>query len=210
MNTEPEQSAATRGRLIVFEGIDGTGKSTQIRLLSERLRERGLSVVTDYEPTRGEWGMRVRSAALSGARLSVQEEMHCLLQDRREHVQGVIAPALAAGSWVLLDRYFLSMMAYQGASGGDVQQILALNLEFAPEPDMAFWLDLPAELAMQRIQHRGQGSDAFEKLPFQQACSRIYAAMRFPWLHRVDASASVEAMHADICEAVYREFFNEK
>ena len=181
-----------RGKLIVFEGIDGTGKSTHIRLLSEFLEDRGISVRTSFEPTRGEWGMRVRSAALSGSRLCVEEEIECLLRDRREHVEQFIEPSLAAGSWVLLDRYYLSMMAYQGASGADVQQIREWNEAFAPVPDAAFWLDIPVDLSMQRIQERGQGSDAFEKRSFQEACARVYGEMKMPWLFRISAAGSRE------------------
>lgn len=193
-----QRSGAKRGRLIVFEGIDGTGKSTHIRLLSEYLSERGIVVRTSYEPTRGKWGMRVREAALSGERLGVEEEIECLLKDRREHVEQLILPSLAAGEWVLLDRYYLSMMAYQGATGADVQEILRRNEEFAPAPDLAFWLDIPVELSMQRIESRGLGRDAFEKRPFQEAVARIYAAMSFPWLHRVDATGTPDQTQGDI------------
>ena len=196
MHAEPD--TPVRGKLIVFEGIDGTGKSTHIRLLSQYLEARGLRVRTGFEPTRGEWGMRVRAAALSGTRLSVEEEIHCLLQDRREHVQRFILPALEAGYWVLLDRYYLSMMAYQGASGADVQRIREMNEAFAPVPDMAFWLDIPVELSAQRILARGQGSDAFEKRAFQEAVARIYAGMQLPFLHRIDATGSTEQTQAAI------------
>ena len=195
-------TAPERGKLIVFEGIDGTGKSTHIRLLSQYLEERGISVCTSFEPTRGEWGMRVRQAALAGSRLPVHEEIRCLLRDRREHVEQLIAPALAAGRWVLLDRYYLSMMAYQGATGADMQQIRAWNEEFAPLPDLAFWLDIPVELSMQRIQARGQGSDAFEKRSFQAEVARLYSTMRFPWLRRIDASGAPETTQAAIRSAV--------
>ena len=106
-----------RGRLIVFEGIDGSGKSTRIRALAPYLRACGIEVVTDCEPTHGPWGMKVREAALAGRRLSLDEEVACLLEDRREHVRDLIEPSLERGAWVLLDRYYLSMMAYQGASG---------------------------------------------------------------------------------------------
>ncbi|MBR5875234.1 MAG: dTMP kinase, partial [Akkermansia sp.] len=146
---EPE-SPHLRGSLVVFEGIDGTGKSTQIQLLAQYLRARGLEVVTDFEPTRGEWGMKVRNAALSGERLSIDEEIYCLLQDRREHVRELIEPALERGAWVLLDRYYLSMMAYQGATGANVEDIRLMNEEFATIPDVAFWLDIPIEMAMER------------------------------------------------------------
>ena len=207
MNTQAAEPATpARGKLIVFEGIDGTGKSTHIRLLTQYLEERGHTVCTSFEPTRGEWGMRVRQAAISGTRLSVAEEIRCLLQDRREHVERLIAPALARGSWVLLDRYYLSMMAYQGATGADVQQIREWNESFAPAPDLAFWLDIPVRLSMQRIEARGFGSDAFEKEEFQQAVSRIYAAMRFPWLHRVDATGTADATQASIRSIVRAAF----
>ena len=186
----------------MFEGIDGTGKSTHIRLLREYLEARGYAVRTSFEPTRGEWGMRVRSAALSGVRLAVEDEIDCLLRDRREHVESLILPALEAGEWVLLDRYYLSMMAYQGATGADVQRIRELNESFAPAPDMAFWLDIPVELSMQRIAERGMGTDAFEKRSFQEAVAGIYASMEFPFLHRIDATGSPEQTQAAIRKAL--------
>lgn len=194
----------TRGKLLVFEGIDGTGKSTHIRLLKEFLEAHGISVCTSFEPTRGEWGMRVRSAALSGSRLSVQEEIDCLLRDRREHVESLILPALQRGEWVLLDRYYLSMMAYQGATGADVQRIRELNEAFAPVPDLAFWLDIPVELSMQRIAARGLGTDAFEKRSFQEAVARLYSEMRFPFLHRIDATGTAEQTQAAIRATVQK------
>lgn len=195
-----QQAVPHRGKLIVFEGIDGTGKSTHIRLLKEHLEGLDIVVRTSFEPTRGEWGMRVRQAALSGARLSVEEEIDCLLRDRREHVETLIRPALERGEWVLLDRYYLSMMAYQGATGADVQRIRELNESFAPEPDMAFWLDIPVELSMQRIAARGLGTDAFEKRSFQEEVARLYAAMSFPFLQRIDATGSAEQTQASIRE----------
>ena len=201
-----QQTAPSRGKLIVFEGIDGTGKSTHIRLLREYLEGKGFTVCSSFEPTRGEWGMRVRSAALSGTRLSVQEEIDCLLRDRREHVEELICPALEHGEWVLLDRYYLSMMAYQGATGADVQRIRELNEAFAPAPDLAFWLDIPVELSMQRIAARGQGTDAFEKRSFQEAVARIYSEMRFPFLHRIDVTGSAEQTQAAIREVVLSSF----
>ena len=195
-----------RGRLVVFEGIDGTGKSTQIKLLAEYLRAQGKEVVSDFEPTRGEWGMKVRNAALSGERLSLDEEINCLLQDRREHVREVIEPALNRGAWVLLDRYYLSMMAYQGASGMNVEDIREMNEEFATIPDAAFWLDIPVELSMERMNARGNGKDAFENEAFLQACAAIYSDMEMPWLHRIEADGSVQEVHERVLEIIRAEF----
>ncbi len=190
-----------RGKLIVFEGVDGTGKSTQIDLLKLYLAERGKKVVTSFEPTHGEWGMRVRAAAVSGKRLSVQDEVECLLRDRREHVKRLILPALAENNWVLLDRYYPSMMAYQGATGGDVAEIRRLNEIFAPAPDLAFWLDIPVQEALRRIQNRGQKKDAFEQADFLQAVARIYGAMDMPWWRRIPANGEIAETQALIrCE----------
>ncbi|MDO4221527.1 MAG: dTMP kinase [Akkermansia sp.] len=194
-----------RGSLIVFEGIDGTGKSTQIDLLARYLRARGLEVETDFEPTRGPWGMKVREAALSGERLSVEDEIECLLQDRREHVRGFIEPALAAGKWVLLDRYYLSMMAYQGASGANVEQLREMNEEFATIPDVAFWLDIPVEQALQRMNARGNGHDAFEREDFLSAVAGVYSGMEMPWLHRIEADGTVTDVQQRIREVILQE-----
>lgn len=180
-----------RGSLIVFEGIDGTGKSTQIQLLAKYLRAHNIDVITDFEPTRGPWGMKVREAALSGTRLSPEEEIDCLLQDRREHVRNLIEPALAAGKWVLLDRYYLSMMAYQGATGVNPEQIREWNEAFAVVPDVAFWLDIPVETALARMNARGNARDAFENEPFLAAVAAIYSAMEMPWLHRIEADGDI-------------------
>lgn len=194
---EPE-SPHLRGCLIVFEGIDGTGKSTQVQLLARYLRGLGLEVVTDFEPTRGPWGMKVREAAMSGQRLSLEEEIDCLLQDRREHVRHFIEPALQAGKWVLLDRYYLSMMAYQGASGANVEEIREYNEAFATVPDVAFWLDIPVEMSVDRMKERGNGKDAFEKEDFLQECAAIYSSMEMPWLHRIEADGSITEVQAAV------------
>lgn len=194
-----------RGALVVFEGIDGTGKSTQIQLLARYLRGLGLEVVTDYEPTRGPWGMKVREAALSGQRLSLEEEIDCLLQDRREHVRHFIEPALEAGKWVLLDRYYLSMMAYQGATGANVEEIRECNEAFATVPDVAFWLDIPVEMSIDRMNARGNGHDAFENEPFLQACKNIYSSMEMPWLHRIEADGSIAEVQARIRDVIREE-----
>ena len=191
-----------RGKLIVFEGIDGTGKSTQVRLLREYLEPQGIRVVTDYEPTRGEWGMRVRAAAASGKRLPVEEEVDCLLRDRRDHVEQLITPALERGCWVLLDRYYPPMLAYQGATGIDPIELQRLNESFAPQPDAAFWLDIPVEVALGRIRNRGETNDAFEQRHFLEACRRIYAALKAPWWRQIDATADALNVHTRVLEYV--------
>lgn len=191
-----------RGKLIVLEGVDGAGKSTQFQLLRVYLEGSGLRVVTGREPTDGEWGRKVREAAAAGKRLPVEAEAEYLLKDRQEHVQRVILPALENGSWVLLDRYYPSMMAYQGAAGIDPDDIRRRNEEFAPAPDLALWLDIPTDVALRRVAARGQSADAFEQREFLCAVAQIYAGMSMPWWHRVDADASTQVVQERIQEAL--------
>ena len=123
----------SQGLFIVIEGIDGTGKSTQSKRLAEWFRSRGREVVLSREPTDGPWGKKLRESATTG-RLSAEEELECFLNDRREHVEMSIKPALAEGKVVILDRYYFSTMAYQGARGFDPVEIRRRNEAFGRSP----------------------------------------------------------------------------
>ena len=102
------------GTLIAMEGIDGAGKTTQVDLLVEFLRSAGVRVVRSKEPTDGPWGKKIRHSAANG-RMTLEQEIEAFVDDRKEHVQNVIAPALNDGQTVVLDRYFYSTIAYQGS-----------------------------------------------------------------------------------------------
>ncbi len=196
-------SNGSRGRLLIFEGIDGTGKSTQIQLLASYLREQhGLDVVTSFEPTRGSWGMRVRTAAQAHQRLSMQEEIDCLLRDRQEHVDTLIRPALERGAWVLLDRYYPSMMAYQGASGADVAEIQQMNERFAVIPDLAFYIRISLEESQRRVTTRGLAKDAFEQESFQARVASIFDDMVMGWWCPVDGHGRIAEVHERIVHAL--------
>lgn len=149
------------GRLLAFEGIDGSGKSTQARKLAEYLRAQGREVLLTREPTDGPWGRKIREARFK-ERLSPEDELHAFIEDRKQHVTEEIAPALARGAVVIIDRYYYSTAAYQGARGLDPQQLLATNRAFAPKPDVVVLVDVTPEQALQRISSRGEGQDLFE------------------------------------------------
>lgn len=106
-----------KGLLIVFEGIDGTGKSTQMSLLARYLREKGFAVIETREPTNGQFGQQIRALYTNRSGVSPEQELELFLADRREHVDNVLTPALQEGKIVLCDRYFLSTAAYQGVIG---------------------------------------------------------------------------------------------
>jgi len=135
--------------------------------------------------------------------MPASEELECFLADRREHVASTILPALAEGTCVVLDRYYLSSMAYQGARGMDPAEIRRRNEEFAPMPDLVLWLDLPVELAMRRIGTRGEGDNAFEKRESLESCRRIFASLKGePFMRRIDAAQSADDVFRDVRAAV--------
>src|SRR5687768_52761 len=153
------------GILVALEGIDGTGKSTQVGRLTAAFRAEGYDVLSLSEPTQSPWGRRLREVMTVGRRLlAPSQELDLFLQDRRYDVAAHIKPALAAHKLVLMDRYYFSTMAYQGALGIDPEHIRRLNEVFAPVPDLVFILLIPPTEALARIrQSRGQADDVFER-----------------------------------------------
>ncbi len=187
--------------LVAVEGIDGAGKSSAIARIKERAEAAGREVILGREPTLGPFGKRLRESARTG-RLSLEEELELFLKDRRQHVDEVIAPGLHRGALVLLDRYYFSSAAYQGARGADPDAILDLNEAFAPLPDLVLLLDLEPELALERVCKRGGGADAFEKLEELREVRRIFLALRRPFIRKVCAGRASELVSADCVAAL--------
>jgi dTMP kinase len=185
--------------LIAFEGIDGSGKSTQAAMLGSWLQVQGREVVMSKEPTNGPWGAKIR-ASFSTARLSPSEELQCFVNDRREHVEQLIRPALARGATVIIDRYYYSTVAYQGARGLDPKAVLELNEAFAPRPDVVFLVDLDPKVALARIGSRAGGHDLVENLDEQLKvrAAFIHLARTQPNITVIDGTLSIDAMQAQI------------
>ena len=192
-----------KGLLIAFEGIDGTGKTTQIELLAEVLRQRGLRVVATREPTDGQYGRKIRQLYKNRKSVTPEEELNLFLDDRREHVVQVIAPALASGKVVLTDRYYYSTAAYQGAAGHDPQKIIAANELFAPVPDMVIMLEAPVSLGVHRVQKlRGETLNDFEQEETLSRVANIFAALKGANIRRIDGTGDAKAVHALVMENV--------
>ena len=150
-----EGKREARGLFITIEGIDGAGKSTQARLLAEWLRERGAEVLLTREPGGTKLGERLRAVLLDGqAAVSAAAELFLYAADRAQHVEEVIRPALGEGRTVVCERYADSTAAYQGYGRRlDLDFVHQVN-RFATgglEPDLTLLLDLPVEVARQRM-----------------------------------------------------------
>ncbi|MDR3508925.1 MAG: dTMP kinase [Caulobacteraceae bacterium] len=157
----------TRGRFISFEGGEGAGKSTQARRLAQRLTALGHEVVLTREPGGSVGAEAIRDLLVNGPaeRWSATTETLLMYAARRDHIERVIAPALARGAVVICDRFFDSTRAYQGA-GGDAPQALIAALEThvvgAVIPDLTLIFDLPAPEGLARAVARGEGEARFE------------------------------------------------
>ncbi len=192
-----------RGRLIVFEGLDGVGKTTQARLLAAALTASGREVILTREPTDGPHGRLIRAlAARERAARDPAREVELFQADRRRHVADVIAPALARGAVVICDRYYYSTMAYQGALGLDPEAVRAANEAFAPRPHLVILLTLPLADLRLRLARRARGYDAFEQEDYLKRVAVIYAGLTDPWIVRCDTRRPEAAVHADLLALV--------
>lgn len=192
-----------RGTLIVFEGIDGCGKSTQLRLAADRLAERGLDPIVTREPTDGPWGRRIRAMARSGEQVEPETELAWFFADRREHMREVVGPAIAAGRIVLSDRSYLSTVAYQGARGLDPRQILAESEAEFVQPGLALLFEIPPEAAAQRIEARGGVAEpSFENLAFQKKVAACFAKLQVDGLVRIDATRDEQTIAEEVCRVI--------
>jgi dTMP kinase len=193
------------GRLLAFEGLDGSGKSTQIERLSDALRAAGHDVVQTREPSDLASGRRIRAMARSGRAIAPEQELRWFLDDRRAHVAEVIDPALAAGRIVLTDRYFLSTVAYQGARGLDWRAILEASEAEFPVPALVLLLEIPIDVGLERARARGRALETvFEERSFLECVAAIFAAVDRPYLERVDASTPPDVVHGAVLACVRR------
>jgi dTMP kinase len=202
----------SRGRFITFEGGEGTGKSTQLRRLVERLRADGREVVATREPGGSEGAEQLRALLLNGAvdRWSPLAEALMLNAARADHLDTMIRPALARGAWVVCDRFADSTRAYQGAAGGVDPQLLEV-LERAvvadTRPDLTLVLDAPAELGLARAAARAGGEARFEAkgLEFHKRLREAFRRIAATEPERcvlIDADQSVESVAAAVSAAL--------
>ncbi|EAQ05747.1 MULTISPECIES: dTMP kinase [Yoonia] len=173
----------TRPRFITFEGIDGSGKSTQARRLAQWLGDQGHDVILTREPGGSQGAEEIRQLLLTGDtdRWSAETEILLFTAARRDHLEKTILPALAAGKTVVSDRFADSTRVYQGATRGDLRaKVDALHaLMIGREPDLTFVIDMDPATALERGLARRSGEDRFEDfgLPFQETLRHGFLAL---------------------------------
>lgn len=193
-----------KGILIVFEGIDGSGKSTQVQILQKILIEKNLDVVILSEPSLGPWGKKIRKKASLPDSLTPEEELELFVKDRKDNVQKNLRPALAKNKIVLLDRYYFSTMAYQGAKGIDVERIRQINEQFAIPPDLVFILDVEAEMGLNRIQGRKNKDLLFERQDFLVEVRKIFKSFLGDNIFHIDSENTPDKISDQIASVVLK------
>ena len=203
--------AEKRNQFIVFEGIDGSGKTTQAKLFATYLFEESKynSVILTREPYKSR-EIRQIIAKDNGAYSRAEKLAKLFIQDRQEHAK-IISFLLEEGIYIVSDRYKLSTIAYQSTQGLDIQELIERHDEM-PVPDLTFIIDVPVELALERMKQTKEGREQkFEaNLEFQRKLRETYS--RFPLLLRgeeiivVDGRLEIDELHQQIID-IYEQFF---
>ena len=205
-----------RGVLISFEGPDGCGKSTQVKLLERVLRRKGHPVLVTREPGGTKIGKMLRSLVLDrkNANISQRAELFLYVADRAQHVYEVVAPALQQGKIVLVDRYMDSTWVYQGVGRGFPLKLIEACNQFAVGvlvPDLTLVFDVPAHVGLARAGRAKGGPDRMESqsLAFHRRVCSGFRKLRTRFGHRVvllNANASIKKIHQEVRAIVDKRF----
>ncbi|MCP4136906.1 MAG: dTMP kinase [bacterium] len=183
---------------IVFEGIDGSGKSTQVKMLTRYLESKNRPVKQMMEPTNGQWGRHIREILKGEYTPPVEEMFDLFIKDREDDAENNILPALNNNQSIIMDRYYYSNAAYQGAMGLSPDFILTENRnKNFPRPHRVYYIDIEPEEAMNRISGRnssGEEREIFEKAAFLVKVREIYhsIAAQEDIFFIVDGSRSID------------------
>ena len=194
---------------ITFEGIEGSGKSTQIQLLKEFFEKKAQKAFFTKEPGSSEVGKKIRSILLNKEnKIFPLTEIFLIFADRVQHVQEIIKPNLNEGKFVISDRYYDSSIAYQGQREGvDKTEIYELiNMLDLPTPDITFLLDLPVDIGLKRAKNRAS-LDRFEseEISFHEGVRQNYLDLQEQNLERIvkiDALQTPDEIFSNILKKI--------
>jgi dTMP kinase len=191
-----------KGLFICVEGLDGCGKTTQTKLLVRKLRKMGWDAAYTAEPSQGKIGKFIQKHCLHGEKRTFPiVEALLFAADRFEHVEREVIPALNQGKIVISDRYVYSSLAYQGATGLDLEWIKMIN-EHAIRPDIAIFVDVEPEAVIKRLKSK---KSVMENLETQRKVREVYEKfVEKGELVRIDGNKSKKEVADDILKVVLR------
>lgn len=194
-----------KGKLIVIEGIDGSGKSTCAKRLADSLNSLNrnlngnlnIKTIYTFEPTYSHYGAKLRKGMMSED-LSPEEELSLFVKDRKEHIKYMIKPAIEEGYFIILDRYFYSSIAYQGAKGIDINRIINMHKDFIIKPDIVFIFHLPIDIALNRIISKRGIADRFENESYLQKVDKIFYSFNEPFIYHIDTNKDIKIINEEL------------
>ncbi len=201
----------SQGFFITFEGIDGSGKSTQAKLLADKLGEKGHDVILTREPGGSKGAEQIRALVLEGDpdRWSAETEILLFTAARRDHMESVILPALGKGKIVICDRFADSTRMYQGISRGDLRSMVdtLTALMIQKEPDLTLLIDMDPNTGLFRAKSRAIKEERFEdfgvSLQEKIRAGFIKLAKEFSKrIHVIDGTQDISSVHNTICKLV--------
>ncbi|MCK0139278.1 dTMP kinase [Aliiroseovarius sp. F47248L] len=207
------------GLFISFEGIDGSGKSTQAKLLANAMERAGHDVVLTREPGGSAGAEEIRSLVLEGDpdRWSAETELLLFTAARRDHLERLIMPALAEGKIVITDRFADSTRIYQGTRSGDLRQMVDQlhDLVIGHEPDLTFLIDMDPDIGLSRAKGRGGTEERFEDfgadLQHKMRAGFLNLAQQYPDRFRViDGTRDIDTVAAEVLRIAYEAVKNRK
>ena len=204
-----------KAKFITLEGIEGSGKTSSLKSITDLLDKKNISYVVTREPGGSSIGKELRAIILDPeTEISPEVELMLMLSDRKDHVEKIILPNLEKGNWVVSDRFMDSSIAYQGG-GRQLGKKLIISLsEYLnlPQPDLTLLFDLPVETSLSRVKARGE-LDRFEKeeLEFHKRIRNTYLDLAKNNSNRIkiiDSSEKIESMLNNVKQAIEK-LFNE-
>ena len=204
-----------KAKFITLEGIEGSGKTSSIKSITDLLDKRNISYIVTREPGGSSIGKELRAILLHpDTEISPEVELMLMLSDRKDHVEKIILPNLEKGNWVVSDRFMDSSIAYQGG-GRQLGKKLIISLsEYLnlPQPDLTLLFDLPVETSLSRVKARGD-LDRFEKeeIEFHKRIRNTYLDLATNNSNRIkiiDSSQKIESMLNNVKQAIEK-LFNE-
>ncbi len=204
-----------KAKFITLEGIEGSGKTSSLKSITDLLDKKNISYVVTREPGGSSIGKELRAILLDPeTEISPEVELMLMLSDRKDHVEKIILPNLEKGNWVVSDRFMDSSIAYQGGGRQLGKKLIILLSEYLnlPQPDLTLLFDLPVETSLSRVKARGE-LDRFEKeeLEFHKRIRNTYLDLAKNNSNRIkiiDSSEKIESMLNNVKQAIEK-LFNE-